>query len=92
MENERQAAKVAIPRLPGRGNSQKLPNEKKAQRVEKAGVRACSGCRKRKIRCNGKQPSCQGCLERETVCVYFQARRDRLKELDFLVLQNSSAC
>lgn len=89
MENERQAAKLAIPRLPGRGDSQRPPNGKPKETVERSGVRACSNFRKRKIRCDGEQPSCQGCLERETPCVYFQACRDRLKESDFLLLQRN---
>ena len=39
---------------------------------------ACKGCRDRKIRCDGGQPSCQPCLNKNQPCVY-QADSVRLE-------------
>jgi hypothetical protein len=70
------ALKVPVPRLPARVVEPKR-SKKQVDRLHSA---ACSNCRRRKIRCNGRRPQCNNCTARSAPCVYAQARRDRLKE------------
>lgn len=66
--------KVPIPRLekPTHGEG---PSGTKPSRV----LKACVGCRARKVRCNGERPRCQNCLGNEEPCIYTENRKDRLK-------------
>ncbi|KAK7178155.1 C6 transcription factor [Paraphaeosphaeria sporulosa] len=49
------------------------------RRVLPRASRACLECRKRKTRCDGGQPRCSNCWDREQPCVYEPSRRNRLK-------------
>ncbi|OCK81675.1 hypothetical protein K432DRAFT_294972 [Lepidopterella palustris CBS 459.81] len=68
--------KVAIPRVRRKsdaGFGSSVASDK--QRVE----RACTNCRKRKVKCTGEKPRCKHCEGFELECVYVQGRKDRLK-------------
>ncbi|KAI8939159.1 hypothetical protein NX059_004993 [Plenodomus lindquistii] len=71
-------AKVAIPRL--KRSETTAWASKTNVRPQKAVSKACTQCRKRKTRCSGETPQCQGCIKLDLECRYDQARRDRLRE------------
>ncbi|KAJ5580233.1 uncharacterized protein N7459_006218 [Penicillium hispanicum] len=69
------ANKVAIPRL--------APSS--AFRGRRRSARACEACRQRKIKCDGKRPSCGQCLYHRNQCLYEDVKRVRdQKQLDLL--------
>ncbi|PVH92244.1 hypothetical protein DM02DRAFT_733804 [Periconia macrospinosa] len=77
MDGQSNEAKVAIPRLGRRKNDREpIHNRIATKRVAKA----CSNCRSRKVRCSGEQPRCQNCANQSVLCIYPQARKDRLKD------------
>ncbi|OBZ71408.1 hypothetical protein A0H81_08438 [Grifola frondosa] len=51
-------------------------DETTARRSKKTEV-ACNFCRQRKLRCNGKKPSCRNCDRRNTPCVYADGPKRR---------------
>lgn len=68
--------KVAIPRI--RRDSEAAIGSSAVsdrQRVD----RACTNCRKRKVKCTGEKPTCKHCEVFSLPCVYTQGRNDRLK-------------
>ncbi|KAE8837832.1 hypothetical protein PTNB73_04160 [Pyrenophora teres f. teres] len=71
-----QARKIAIQKLVPHQNTELLERYDKEERV----ARACTTCRKRKVRCSGDTPRCANCERSNLVCVYDPARRDRLGE------------
>ncbi|CAI6338157.1 unnamed protein product [Periconia digitata] len=71
-------SKVAIPRLARQPDDDKTPGQRRSNRTPRVSM-ACTGCRARKIRCNGAQPRCQNCLAADQSCSYPQGRRDRFK-------------
>ncbi|KAJ6438482.1 fungal specific transcription factor [Purpureocillium lavendulum] len=48
-------------------------NEAKRRRI----ARACDMCRKKKIKCDGKLPSCTHCINYKTDCVFTQVEKKR---------------
>lgn len=48
-------------------------NEAKRRRI----ARACDMCRKKKIKCDGKLPSCSHCTNYKTECVFTQVEKKR---------------
>lgn len=48
-------------------------NEAKRRRI----ARACDMCRKKKIKCDGKMPSCTHCVNYKTKCVFTQVEKKR---------------
>lgn len=48
-------------------------NEAKRRRI----ARACDMCRKKKIKCDGKLPSCSHCVNYKTECVFTQVEKKR---------------
>jgi hypothetical protein len=38
---------------------------------------ACDMCRKKKIKCDGKMPSCTHCINYKTECVFTQVEKKR---------------
>lgn len=72
-------AKVAIPRLPN----------------ETAGLsplrtpQACTACRVRKAKCDGRRPKCQTCQRLNRVCTYTGSKRDN-QRLQLQSLQQKS--
>ncbi|KAI0490951.1 N-terminal binuclear Zn cluster-containing protein [Xylaria cf. heliscus] len=48
-------------------------NEAKRRRI----ARACDMCRKKKIKCDGKQPACTHCINYKTECVFTQVEKKR---------------
>ncbi|CAI6309904.1 unnamed protein product [Periconia digitata] len=73
-----QASKVAIPRLERR-HLDRSAERKGDGRQEKRVRKACTNCRKRKVKCSGEQPSCLNCEAAEIECYYEPARRDKLR-------------
>ncbi|KAK9472416.1 fungal-specific transcription factor domain-containing protein [Dipodascopsis tothii] len=49
------------------------PAESKRRRI----ARACDSCRKKKIKCDGKLPSCTNCMNYKTVCVITYTEKKR---------------
>ena len=41
------------------------------------GLQACDMCRKKKIKCDGKMPSCTHCLNYKTECIFTQVEKKR---------------
>ncbi|KAF1828806.1 hypothetical protein BDW02DRAFT_634918 [Decorospora gaudefroyi] len=71
-------AKVAIPRI--RGHDYRLPLPTRTPRVRGEVVsKACTQCRKRKIKCSGDRRRCTNCEKQGHDCHYDQERRDRLR-------------
>ncbi|KAI4953195.1 hypothetical protein J4E86_006736 [Alternaria arbusti] len=71
-------AKVAIPRIPGHGYQ--MPPATRTPRVRTEVVsKACTQCRKRKIKCSGHRPQCINCQRQDNDCHYDLERKDRLK-------------
>ncbi|KAF1945717.1 hypothetical protein EJ02DRAFT_509382 [Clathrospora elynae] len=71
-------AKVAIPRI--KGHDYQLPAATRTTRLRTDVVsKACTQCRKRKIKCSGHRPCCTHCQKQNTECHYDQERKDRLK-------------
>ncbi|KAH0272451.1 hypothetical protein KCU91_g6670, partial [Aureobasidium melanogenum] len=55
--------------------STKPPSSQHARRDSKTGMRkttkaACSACRKRKSKCDGKRPTCSSCITKNKPCEY----------------------
>ncbi|KAM0434790.1 hypothetical protein ACHAQK_008707 [Fusarium lateritium] len=48
-------------------------NDPKRRRI----ARACDMCRKKKIKCDGKMPSCTHCINYKTECVFTQVEKKR---------------
>jgi hypothetical protein len=40
-------------------------------------LQACDMCRKKKIKCDGKMPSCTHCLNYKTECIFTQVEKKR---------------
>lgn len=38
---------------------------------------ACDMCRKKKIKCDGKQPKCSHCINYKTECIFTQVEKKR---------------
>ncbi|MCJ1351462.1 MAG: hypothetical protein MMC33_001446 [Icmadophila ericetorum] len=55
------------------GGSVEENNEAKRRRI----ARACDMCRKKKIKCDGKMPSCSHCLNYKTECIFTQVEKKR---------------
>ncbi|EUC48331.1 hypothetical protein COCMIDRAFT_87737, partial [Bipolaris oryzae ATCC 44560] len=73
-------AKVAIPRL--QNINYHLPATARPQRPRTDVVsKACTQCRKRKIKCSGDRPRCTNCQRqgKDHACHYEQERKDRLR-------------
>ena len=45
------------------------PAEKKTSQPRQRAGAACEECRRRKLRCDGKQPQCEPCFEAGVLCV-----------------------
>lgn len=41
------------------------------------GLQACDMCRKKKIKCDGKMPSCTHCQNYKTECIFTQVEKKR---------------
>ncbi|OJD29884.1 c6 transcription factor [Diplodia corticola] len=67
------AAKVAIPPLRPRVDPPPpAPSSADKRRTPKA----CVECRSRKIKCNGKRPTCDHCEQCQVPCVYAETKRE----------------
>lgn len=71
-------AKVAIPRLPQKGDSTTGSGPKSGGRHRV--MHACEPCRSRKTKCSGEQPACKHCQDFKVVCLYADGKRDRAKK------------
>lgn len=71
-------AKVAIPRLPHKGDAGALDGSRSGGRHRV--MHACEPCRARKTKCSGETPSCKHCLDFKVLCVYADGKRDRAKK------------
>ncbi|KAF4546085.1 C6 transcription factor [Lasiodiplodia theobromae] len=69
------AAKVAIPPLRPRLDPAPPPSAAEKRRTPKA----CVECRTRKIKCNGKRPTCEHCEQCQIPCVYAEGKREQNK-------------
>ncbi|OMP86252.1 putative transcriptional regulatory protein [Diplodia seriata] len=69
------AAKVAIPPLRPRVDPAPPPSGAEKRRTPKA----CVECRSRKIKCNGKRPTCEHCEQCQIICVYAEGKREQNK-------------
>lgn len=67
--------KIAIPRL----NSSKAPPRTRRDPLTNRVLRACTNCRVRRTRCDGRQPRCEKCVISDQPCVYMESRRHRLQ-------------
>lgn len=72
------APKVAIPRLPQRGDATVGTGSKYGGRHRV--MHACEPCRSRKTKCSGEKPTCKHCQDFKVVCVYADGKRDRAKK------------
>lgn len=61
--------KIAIPRL---------PNEAPEINPYRT-ISACSACREKKSKCNGRRPRCLNCIRLDRVCAYTGSKRDHQK-------------
>ncbi|KAK8176232.1 hypothetical protein BC567DRAFT_87920 [Phyllosticta citribraziliensis] len=68
------AAKVAIPPLRHRIHTPPIATDKKRT------AKACAECRSRKIKCSGRQPTCDHCDQLQISCVYNDGKRERHKK------------
>ena len=59
--------KLPIPRIAGINQIQS----------RRRSARACESCRRRKIKCDGKKPTCGQCVYHKTLCVYEDVKRVR---------------
>jgi hypothetical protein len=46
-------------------------------RIAADSVQACDMCRKKKIKCDGKMPSCSHCQNYKTECIFTQVEKKR---------------
>ncbi|KAI9822020.1 MAG: hypothetical protein M1832_003192 [Thelocarpon impressellum] len=53
--------------------AEEASNEAKRRRIAKA----CDMCRKKKIKCDGKMPSCTHCINYKTECIFTQVEKKR---------------
>ncbi|KAF2873127.1 fungal-specific transcription factor domain-containing protein [Massariosphaeria phaeospora] len=67
--------KVAIPRLQRPAQAQNSVRDRR--RVS----RACTECRRHKIKCSGDTPKCQHCEAMGSNCVYVMPRKDKLRDV-----------
>jgi Fungal Zn(2)-Cys(6) binuclear cluster domain len=72
------APKVAIPRLPQKGESSAGGGTKSGGRHRV--MHACEPCRARKTKCSGEKPTCKHCQDSKVACVYADGKRDRAKK------------
>ena len=72
------APKVAIPRLPHKGDSGPGGGTKSAGRHRV--MHACEPCRSRKTKCSGEKPACKHCQDFKVSCIYADGKRDRAKK------------
>lgn len=72
------APKVAIPRLPQKGDSAAGSGSKSGGRHRV--MHACVPCRSRKTKCSGEKPACKHCQDFKVICVYADGKRDRAKK------------
>jgi hypothetical protein len=50
----------------------------RAQHGDKTNLcQACDMCRKKKIKCDGKMPSCTHCINYKTECIFTQVEKKR---------------
>ncbi|KAK8204656.1 fungal-specific transcription factor domain-containing protein, partial [Phyllosticta capitalensis] len=68
------SAKVAIPPLRHRVHTPPAATDKKRT------AKACAECRSRKIKCSGRQPTCDHCDQLQLPCVYNDGKRERHKK------------
>ncbi|KAK7513248.1 fungal-specific transcription factor domain-containing protein [Phyllosticta citriasiana] len=68
------SAKVAIPPLRHRAHTPPVTTDKKRT------AKACAECRSRKIKCSGRQPTCDHCDQLQLPCVYNDGKRERHKK------------
>ncbi|KAK8178183.1 hypothetical protein BKA81DRAFT_309643 [Phyllosticta paracitricarpa] len=66
--------KVAIPPLRHRVHTPPVTTDKKRT------AKACAECRSRKIKCSGRQPTCDHCDQLQMPCVYNDGKRERHKK------------
>ncbi|KAI9852657.1 MAG: hypothetical protein M1838_006114 [Thelocarpon superellum] len=53
------------------------PDESSADAKRRRIAKACDMCRKKKIKCDGKMPSCTHCLNYKTECIFTQVEKKR---------------
>lgn len=77
-EQQRQGAKMAIPRL--RRDSDNMSATGSSVVGDKHRVsHACEPCRHRKTKCSGERPTCKHCEDFKITCIYADGKRDRVK-------------
>lgn len=77
-EQQRQGAKMAIPRL--RRDSDNVSATGSSTVGDKHRVsHACEPCRHRKTKCSGERPTCKHCDDFKITCIYADGKRDRVK-------------
>lgn len=69
-----------------------------ARKVRRYGF-SCNTCRRKKVKCDGRKPTCQQCMSRGLVCSYpsdevsnLAERRQRRRESESSVIHEVSAC
>lgn len=72
------APKVAIPRLPNKGDSAAGGGTQSGGRHRV--MHACEPCRSRKTKCSGEKPACKHCQDFKVTCIYADGKRDRAKK------------
>ncbi|KAA6409416.1 MAG: hypothetical protein FRX48_06969 [Lasallia pustulata] len=76
-EQQRQGAKMAIPRLRRDSDGVSAAGSSVADKHRVS--HACEPCRHRKTKCSGDQPSCKHCEDFKITCTYADGKRDRVK-------------
>lgn len=68
-----------VPEIKGAGEKVRIPRAPtRAEAVTRVRTKhACEACRRRRIKCDGGRPVCQGCLATNTKCVYSDHKRVR---------------
>lgn len=72
------APKVAIPRLPQKGDAASAGGTRSGGRHRV--MHACEPCRLRKTKCSGEKPACKHCQDFKVACIYADGKRDRAKK------------
>ncbi|KAK7177686.1 C6 transcription factor [Paraphaeosphaeria sporulosa] len=87
---------IHLPKVPIRRLDKQARNTTRSaavrHRIISRASRACLGCRKRKTRCDGGQPRCSNCWDKEEPCIYEPSRRNRLKTSAPFANQRRSDC
>ena len=76
VEGISRSGKIALPKLRRESDYNAGTNSGNKKRTS----RACAECRARKIKCSGRQPTCDHCELSQLPCIYVEGKREHNKK------------